>query len=228
MPIKCVTLDLDNTLWEVDSVILAAEQTFYLWLSDICPEITARYSIDELARHRHEYYTGLSHMRHNFTYLRRRWLAHLGEEAGLGDGLVEPGFRTFWKARNDVKLFEGALKALESLNASYRVGAITNGNADVHHIGIGRWFNFVVTAAQAGTMKPEPGIFEAALTMAAVSPQEVVHVGDDPITDIKGAAEVGMRTIWMNPDAAQWPGGPPPDAEIRCLAELRSLLQQWD
>ena len=40
MTIKCVTLDLDDTLWDCAPVIEAAEATFYEWLSENYPELS--------------------------------------------------------------------------------------------------------------------------------------------------------------------------------------------
>ena len=166
-------------------------------------------------------------MGHDYTWLRKRWLQHLAEEAGYGhEQVVEPGFHVFWKARNEVELYEYAHDLLEGLRPRFRVGCITNGNADVHHIGIGHYFDFVVTAAGAGVQKPEPGIFEAALRAADVRPEEAVHVGDDPERDVLGAGAVGMRTVWYNPTLTPWPGGRQPDHVVRNLRHLRELLER--
>ena len=104
------------------------------------------------------------------------------------------------------------------------MGAITNGNADVHYIGIGHYFDFVVTSAGAGAAKPSRAIFEKALDHAEVPASQAVHVGDDPITDIRGAREAGMRTVWFNPAGDPWPSGPRPDAEINSLRRLGQAL----
>ena len=94
--------------------------------------------------------------------------------------LVEEGFEVFIAARNRVELYDGVPQVLETLSSRYKLGALTNGNAEVHRIGIGQWFHFVVSAAEAQALKPAPAIFEAALKRAAVSASQAVHVGDDP------------------------------------------------
>ncbi len=109
----------------------------------------------------------------------------------------------------------------------FTVGAITNGNADVHYIGVGHLFDFVVSAAQAGAAKPSPVIFNRALVHAGIPADDAVHVGDDPVTDVRGANEAGMRTVWFNPERAPWPSGPRPDAEIQSLPELEDVLDSW-
>ncbi len=227
MPLRCVTFDLDDTLWECGPLLIAAEDAFYDWIRCHYPRISERYTLVELVTHRREYSKRYPEMEHDLTHLRRRWLHHLAESFGCGTQLVEHGFRVFWEHRNAVTLFDEAHAVLDGMRERYAVGAITNGNADVHQIGIGHCFDFVITSAQAGAAKPKPEIFYAALTAAGVEASHAVHVGDDPERDVHGANAVGMRTVWVNANATPWPGGPPPDAEIRTLDELESVLERW-
>ena len=227
MSIRCVTFDLDDTLWECGPLLMAAEEAFYDWIDAHYPRITERHSVSSLLTHRREFFRRYPEMDHDFTYLRRRWLHHLAESFDYGTELVEPGFRVFWEHRNAVTLFDGAHALLDGMRDRFSVGAITNGNADVHHIGIGHYFDFVITAAEAGAAKPKPEIFHAALSAAGVEASHAVHVGDDPERDMRGAMAVGMRTVWVNVSAESWPGGPPPDAEIRTIDELQPVLDGW-
>ncbi|MBS37911.1 MAG: haloacid dehalogenase [Thiotrichales bacterium] len=225
MTIKCVTLDLDDTLWDCAPVIEAAEATFYEWLSENYPDVADGHDVASLSLHRRDTYQHHPDMRHDFTYLRKRWLHRLGNEKGHGDRLVEPGFDVFWRARNAVTLYDGAIEALASLASNYQVGALTNGNADVHFIGIGHWFHFVVNAADAGALKPAPNMFHHALDQAGAKASESVHVGDDPVNDVQGAALVGMKTVWINPDRRPWSHeGPKPDAVVGSVRELDDVL----
>lgn len=227
MPIRCITFDLDDTLWECGPLLMAAEEAFYDWIDTHYPRISTRYSFAELITHRREYFRQHPDMEHDFTFLRRRWLHHLAELFDYGSELVDPAFRVFWEHRNAVTLFDGAHTLLDGMRDRYAVGAITNGNADVHHIGIGHYFDFVITAARAGAAKPKPAIFHAALDAAGVEASDAAHVGDDPKRDIRGAQAVGMRTVWVNAGADPWPGGPPPDEEIRSIDELQPILDRW-
>ena len=227
-PLKCVTLDLDDTLWDCPPVIIAAEKAFYDWLSIRYPRIAEHYELSDLVGHRREFFQQLDHNKpYDLTFLRKRWLTKLGEEWGHGDALVEEGFEVFIAARNKVELYDGVPQMLETLSTRYKLGALTNGNADVHRIGIGHWFHFVVSAAEVQALKPAPAMFEAALDCAAVSPAQAVHVGDDPIRDVQGAADVGMRTVWLNADGAEWPGGKSPDAQVKTIRELSDVLAGW-
>ena len=224
MAIRCVTIDLDDTLWDCGSVISAAEKIFYDWLAESYPRITSRLEADALIHHRRAFFKTVPELNHDVTALRKRWLEKLAQEFGYSRDLVEPGFRLFWEHRNAVELYEEAGEVLSRLRSRFAVGAITNGNADVDFIGIGHYFDFVVTSAAAGAAKPSPVIFEKALARAEVKASDAVHVGDDPITDIRGAKEAGMRAVWFNPGKNPWPSGPRPDAEISSLRQLDDAL----
>ena len=166
MSIHCVTFDLDDTLWECGSVLAQAEKTFYDWVGRDYPRITERFSMELLYVHRREYFSARPELRHDVTRLRKEWLSQLASECWYGRDLVDAGFEVFWKARNEVEVFAEAREILGRLSPRYRVGAITNGNADVEQIGIGHLFDFVVTAATAGAAKPDPRIFLRALHQA--------------------------------------------------------------
>lgn len=227
MGIKCITFDLDDTLWDCESVLTRAERIFYDWLAEEHPTVSSNYAPADLLEHRRSYARERPHLHHDLTNLRKQWLADLADELGYEKDLVEPGFRVFWEARNNVVLFEDAVHTLRHLSTRYCLGTITNGNADVHYIGIGHFFDFVMTSEVAGAAKPQPEIFHAALGEAGVSPNEAVHVGDDPERDIRGASAVGMRTIWVNPRLHSWPGGPEPDAVVQTVGELQTVLASW-
>lgn len=56
----------------------------------------------------------------------------------------------------------------------------------------------VFTSEDARSYKPQPGLFELALRSTALSPDEVIHIGDSVSSDVRGAGNVGIRAIWLN------------------------------
>jgi FMN phosphatase YigB (HAD superfamily) len=56
----------------------------------------------------------------------------------------------------------------------------------------------VVTSAQAGSRKPDPAIFTAALVVAGVTAGEALHVGDTLSEDIEGARAAGIRALHLD------------------------------
>ena len=222
--IDCITLDLDDTLWDCLPALERAEIEFYAFIDVHLPRIAARHDAQSLAAHRQEHYRRHPEHAHDVTFIRKHWLAEIATHFGYGTGLVEPAFQAFLRARNRVDLYEWAEPCLRTLSSRFTLGAITNGNADLDRIGIGHYFDFVVTPAEAGAAKPSPKIFHAALSAAGTEAVLAVHVGDDPERDILGAAAVGMRTVWVNATLAPWPGGRLPDVIVRHVGELDEVL----
>ena len=228
MPIQCITFDLDDTLWECDSVIARAELALYEWLQVQTPKITKRHDQSSLVRHRTEFAKNNPDLGFDITALRKRWLGRIAVEFGYSEAVADDGFQLFWEKRNAVTLFDGVGNLLERLGARYTLGTITNGNADVHYIGIGHLFDFVLSAADAQAAKPDRKIFEDALRLSGHRAADVLHVGDDPVRDVNGARALGMRTAWINPDLSPWPGGQTPDLVLRSVTDLESGLAQFE
>lgn len=225
-PIHAITFDLDFTLWDLSGVIVSAEQHMRAYLSRHYPRTVEHFDSPELAARRRALLEREPGLRHNVTRLRQAVLGELARLANYGETLVEEAFNVFLDARHDVVPYEDAIPVLESLQGRYRLGVVTNGNADVRRLAIGEFFDFRVSAVDVGATKPDRVIFEAACHRAQAEPEAVLHVGDDPEADIVGAAEYGMQAVWLNRDARPWPEElpPVPHWEVRSLFELRRRL----
>lgn len=227
--IRAITLDLDDTLWEIGPVIRRAEADLWQWLSDNYPEIPRKFSTDDLLQLRLQVANEFQEHSHDFRFLRKKVLEQVALDCGYTTDLVDPAFAVFDAARNRVEFYPDVLPALEELSNEFTVIAVTNGNANLQTIGIRHLFHEVVTAVSAGCAKPGRPIFDEAVSRAGVQAAEVLHVGDHPAIDIVGAMEAGLRTAWMNRNGNTWPGElTAPDAEVNTVAELRTLLQPGD
>ena len=61
-----------------------------------------------------------------------------------------------------------------------------------------RFFDGLVVSAIVGAEKPDRVIFEEALRVAGVKPHRAVHVGNDPVSDVRGAAEAGIDAVLVD------------------------------
>ena len=200
--IKLVTLDLDNTLWDVDSIIIEAEKNLIQWLGDHVPDSLAHYQAEALADIRAEVTTAHSDQSHDLSFLRTQILVEVMKRTGLNDSeanlRARQAFDVFFEGRNRVVLFPGAEDMLQHLSDKYLLYALTNGNANIDKAGIGHFFSGAYSSADVGTKKPHPDMFNAPLTALGFAPTEAIHIGDHLIDDIEGAANVGMYSIWVN------------------------------
>jgi putative hydrolase of the HAD superfamily len=208
MPIKVVTFDLDNTLWDVEPALLRAEEAQRQWLITHRPGAIDGIGHDELLNLKKRVWKAHPELSHNVSAMRQRFLHELQRAAGFNETAAKEGaglaFAAFLQERQKVELYTEALTVLETLAQRFRLGALTNGNADVYKTDAGEYFDFAYLAEDVGASKPAPDMFHAALSTTGVNAWEVVHVGDNPEHDVLGALRVGMQAIWLNADAAPW------------------------
>lgn len=224
--IRAITLDLDDTLWEIDPVIRRAEGKLWSWLGEHFPKIPETFSPGEAYAFREQFVEKHWDQSHDFRFLRKKVLGHMAEMVGYPTDFVDDAFEVFDRARNEVELFSDVLPALEMLTVHFSLVAVTNGNANLRRIGIRHLFHDVVTAVDVGSAKPARSIFLEAVNRAGVGAAETLHVGDHPEIDIAGAQEAGLRTAWINRNGTGWPPNvAPPDAVVSTIAELLTLLK---
>ena len=76
--------------------------------------------------------------------------------------------------------------------------AITNGNVDVEKIGLAKYFSLILKAGPNGYAKPHSDMFDQAQRFLAIDAQEILHVGDHPVSDVQGAINSGFKVCWFN------------------------------
>jgi putative hydrolase of the HAD superfamily len=222
---RALTLDLDDTLWPITPAIERAEAALHAFLLEACPRTAVKYPIPEMRALRERIARLHPEHAHDYTRQRRLSLAHALRESGEDEAHVDAAFAAFYDARNRIEFYPDALDALARLAAHAPVLALTNGNADLVRIGIDGHFIGCIAAREAGHAKPDAPIFHAACKHLALSPRDVLHVGDDPVLDIDGARRAGLRTCWINRRGEAWPRHlPRPDLAFDTLAALADHL----
>ncbi|MBT8067304.1 MAG: HAD family hydrolase [Gammaproteobacteria bacterium] len=225
--IRTITLDLDDTLWEIHPVIKRAEQRLYTWLDENYPRITEQFAPEDIRAVRAEVVAEFHDRLHDLTFLRRTILTRIGAAAGYDAAYVDDAFAVFDEARNDVELFPEVRPALVALRERFVLIAVTNGNANLEKIGIRDLFDGVVSAVMAGAAKPERPIFDMAVEVGGAGAAETLHVGDHPLYDVHGARNAGLHAVWVNRNGDQWPEDYDlPHAEVQHVGELGALLSE--
>ena len=75
----------------------------------------------------------------------------------------------------------------------------------------------ILTSAGSGVRKPAPQIFEQALGLAGVGPDQAIHVGDSLDEDVTGARDAGIESLLVRRD------GGPEVAGVRTISSLGEL-----
>jgi putative hydrolase of the HAD superfamily len=222
MPTPLVmSFDLDDTLWPIGPVILAAEEELESWLRLHHPEIMRAHTLETLRAIRAQVTYEYPERGHDMTFLRHRAIMKLFGGDKDAQRHADAAFEIFYAARNRITLYDDVPAALERLGRRYRLFALSNGNADLGRCGISELFEGHITAIGAGASKPDARIFAHLLRSAGVDPPQVLHVGDDPHADVDGARAAGMQAVWLNRDARPWPEElEPPARTISTLSEI--------
>lgn len=231
MTIELVTFDLDDTLWDTAPVIVSAEAVLRDWLAEHAAKL-GPVPVEHLYAIRQRLVEAEPDLKYRISALRRRVLWHAMEDAGyprdLAEELSQKAFDVFLHARHQIEVFPEVLPTLEILFRSYRLGVVTNGNADVRRLGLADYFAFTLCAEDLGIGKPDLRPFHEALRRGNASADRAVHVGDHPGDDIAGAQQAGLRAIWYNPQGKAWAGERRPDAEVGSLGEIPEVLRGWN
>jgi putative hydrolase of the HAD superfamily len=101
-----------------------------------------------------------------------------------------------------------ALRALKELGL--RLVVVSNWDVSLPHVleqlELTRWLDGVVTSAAVGARKPRPEIFQHALALAQVDPEQAVHVGDSLEEDVSGARAARIEAVWVQRSGSGKPG----------------------
>lgn len=129
-----------------------------------------------------------------------------------------------YSADSDVfQPFEDAIPILEELHAKgMRMAVLSNWDQSLHRVlaahGLTHFFEFVFASLEWGPEKPDPALFRIVESQLGVAPQEILHVGDDPLDDLQGAATAGWRGLLV--DRGLGSSDPPRIASLKEVAHL--------
>lgn len=128
-------------------------------------------------------------------------------------------------------VYEDTFPVLDELKKNYRLLLLTNGSPDLQNTKlritpeIPPYFEQIVISGDFGKGKPNPGIFEHALALMSLQRDEVIMVGDNLNTDIKGANATGIKSVWINRHGME-ATEVVPTFEIKQLSDIYSILEK--
>jgi len=105
-------------------------------------------------------------------------------------------------------LFDGAIEILDYLKPKYNLHIITNGFQEIQdnklkNSNIDHYFTTITNSEMAGVKKPNPKIYDYAITEAKASKSNSIMIGDCIDADVKGALNFGMQAILFNIDLSK-------------------------
>ncbi|TDG37208.1 noncanonical pyrimidine nucleotidase, YjjG family [Pedobacter changchengzhani] len=202
-----IFFDLDHTIWDFDR---NAEETL--------TELYSEYKLDTLGLNScAEFITTYTENNHQL------WADyHLGKitkdvlraerfnktfiQLGIHPDQVPHQFEDDYVKISPTKtnLFDGANQVLSYLQNKYTLHIISNGFKEttltkMNLSALNPYFTNVIISEDIGVNKPNPLIFEQALSKAKANKTESIMIGDSLEADIYGALNFGMDAIFFNP-----------------------------
>jgi 2-haloalkanoic acid dehalogenase type II len=129
----------------------------------------------------------------------------------------------------DWPAFPDSHDALVALDQGFRLGVLTNCDDDLFAASerrLGVKFEWVVTAQQVGSYKPDERNFEALferLARAGIAPSRILHVAQSLFHDHAPAQRLGLRSVWIDRRHDRPGTGATPPSEARPDATFPSM-----
>ncbi|EOV9521405.1 HAD family hydrolase [Vibrio parahaemolyticus] len=236
--LKAIFFDMDETLCGTSQADKAAGQKFAAWIQQTYPQVSDPQAF--LQRYLQGVYKKLNA---EFPQL----VALLPDENAFRCGLIqtilaENGIHIdaeqaqqaqhyFDSARMGAfTFFPGVKEMLTDLRKHYKLVVITNGPIFSQHpklkaTQMDEWVDHIIVGGEEPEEKPAASIFQKALNLVDIKPEEALHIGDSLAADIEGANNIGILSVWVNATGASNPTEITPNFEIRETVELKEILK---
>lgn len=189
--VRVVSFDLDGTVTDisfVDSVWLEGMPRLYARWNGISFEDAKSFLISEygkVGRERLEWY--------DLSY----WLAKLGLDVSPGEVLNS--------YQDKIRIYPDVIEVLEGFrNRGLRLIIVTNArrefvDLELEKTKIGHYFEHVFSAtSDFGLIKKATSVYEKVCGICDVSPEEMVHVGDDQHFDFEVPNKLGITSFFLD------------------------------
>jgi HAD superfamily hydrolase (TIGR01549 family) len=128
--------------------------------------------------------------------------ALLPDQADERERLVAAVVQTFEDA-SSYRLYPDVLPALRRLQEhGLQLGVISDWGIGLglilRHHDLIDYFDFAVVSAAVRHSKPDPALFQTALTRANAIPDYAIHVGDAYLLDVLGARAAGITPVLLD------------------------------
>ena len=126
-------------------------------------------------------------------------------ETGLSGDPEDVNEKYFTAMAETGTAYPGAVKLVKDLSKTYELYMITNGNVvsalpRIKNSGLAPYFRNVFVSEAVGVGKPDKRYFDyVAANIPGFSREEAVVIGDSLSSDIQGAVNAGLRSIWFAP-----------------------------
>lgn len=224
--IKHVFFDLDHTLWDFDKNSELAFETIF---KQNHPDIETTLFIEKYAPINQACWKLYQFDQITHEELRYKRLKDTFDEINYSisdENIFQIAEDYLTVLTDNNHLIDGAKEILDYLNSKYSLHIITNGFAKVQskkmsNSNLESYFSTITNSEMAGVKKPNPIIYNHALTLAKAEKKASIMIGDCIDADVRGALDFGIGAIYFNPNEENTPDE---IHQIKHLLELKNYL----
>lgn len=202
-PFEVISFDLDDTLYDNTVVIAKAEHEFASFLCQ-------NFNLDSKANDP-SFWSAIkdkliiqdAYLEDDVSLLRAHVL-YQGLTSLKGSSYVsfencKELVTHFINIRSNVTVSKEVIELLAKLGQHYILVAISNGNVDIKKIGLADIFAYDLRPSyKIHRKKPHSDLFEQAKSIYNISSKQILHVGDDPITDVQGSVLANCQCAFLD------------------------------
>ena len=123
----------------------------------------------------------------------------------------------------------GIEEVLKNISADYKIYAASNGMLTMQKnrmqlSGLKRYFTDLYVSDDIGSAKPNIRFFTESMKRAGLESADILMIGDSLISDIAGANNADIDSVWYNPYGLENETDIEADYEIKDLHELAGIL----
>lgn len=200
--------DLYGTLVDIHT----NEQKSYLWekMAEFYGFYGVRYTPVELkkafrmyCKQEEEKIKGVTYPEIQIEYVFQKMFTEKGVNAAL-DLAIHAGQMFRIVSTKYIKLYEGVEEFLIALKqAGKKIYLLSNAQRiftqfEMDFLDITKYFDGIVFSSEEGCAKPDGIFYECILKRYQLDKKESIMIGNDPITDIKGAYDVGLASFYIH------------------------------
>ena len=227
MQISTISFDGDMTLWNFLKVMHhSLKHTLAELQRQVPTQPVLELTVDEMVAIRNQFAEEIKGKIWNLEDIRLRAFEKTLEYVDCPDKELAAHLNAIYRKHRfeDIELYPDVVPTFDILAPHFTLGLLSNGNTYPERCGLEGYFTFVVFSQDVQIEKPHPKIFEITAERAGCELAQMLHVGDSLETDIAGARNAGVYSVWLNREGVPNDIGIQPDYEVTSLTEIPEII----
>ncbi len=227
LKISAISFDGDMTLWDFYKVMChSLKQTLAELQKQVPTQRALELTVEKMIAIRDQLAEEVKGEIWSLLEIRRRAFEKTLEHVGHPDKDLAAHLNAVYRKHRygDIELYPDVIPTFDALAPHFKLGLLSNGNTYPENCGLDGRFAFVIFSQDVQVEKPDPKIFQITAERAGCELTQMLHVGDSLKSDVAGAKNVGVPSVWLNREGVPNDTKIQPDYEITSLAEIPEIL----